>query len=442
MASDDVLRSNTEPLRGRGEASTSPRCSSTSSNSNIGALFARAGRACSKKFRNLSRVLSSGSTASSNSGGKLRTWKSSRSWSSVATDYEFIEECGRGASSTVIRAVCKVTRKHVAVKRVDLNSFNCDMDIFIREAAVMRQMRHPNLLPLLSTVLDNRFLWLVTPYVSGGTVENILHYAYPQGFPEMVIATVAQEVLKALKYLHDHGIAHRDIKTSNILLGSNGDVYLGDLGAAAQILKPDEKRPEVLVHLQRYTFTGTLQYMSPELVEGIGYDEITDIWSLGITLYEMATGHRPYCGMNMRQCLVAVLNDDPPQLPHYCSPALRDLVNKCLIKDPHCRCTAAQLLHHAALKKLARDADYLAEEVMPRLPAPELRLRVYGNMEDKRLMLTQGSSPASDTILLGSRVTTTESGGKNSCTIEDLELEQRRISSWDFRLCQPAANCI
>lgn len=154
-------------------------------------------------------------------------------------------------------------------------------EMFVRETAVMRSMRHTHLLPLYATSVETHYLWIITPFVSGGTLENILHYAFPDGFPEKVVASISKMVLEALAYLHNHGIVHRDIKTSNILLRNDGHVYLGDLGIAAQVVQPDTQNPGKMLRLERHTFAGTLQYISPEIVEGIGYDERVDVWSYG-----------------------------------------------------------------------------------------------------------------------------------------------------------------
>lgn len=84
--------------------------------------------------------------------------------------------------------------------------------MFVRETAVMRSMKHTHLLPLYATSVEAHYLWIITPFVSGGTLENILHHAFQQGFYEKVIATISKMVLEALDYLHKHGIVHRDIK--------------------------------------------------------------------------------------------------------------------------------------------------------------------------------------------------------------------------------------
>lgn len=146
----------------------------------------------------------------------------------------------------------------------------------------MRSMRHNHLLPLYATSVETHYLWIITPFVSGGTLENILHHAFPKGFPEKVVASISRMVLEALAYLHNHGIVHRDIKTSNILLRNDGHIYLGDLGIAAQVVQADTRNPGKMLRLERHTFAGTLQYISPEIVEGIGYDERVDVWSYGV----------------------------------------------------------------------------------------------------------------------------------------------------------------
>lgn len=311
--------------------------------------------------------------------------RAQRTCSGSPDSYKFIEVLGHGASATVVRAKCLSTRQVVAVKQIEVDALPVDWSTFVSEAQVMRGLKHKHLLPLLNTVLDGDHLWLVTPFVKGGTMSDILCHAYSgSGLPEPVLATVAGAVLQALAYLHGQGYVHRDVKASNVLLDSDGTVYLGDLGTVAHVRTRDERRPEVMLRLERTTFIGTLPYMSPEVVEGVAYGEATDVWSLGVMLVELATGQRPHKGRNTAQTLYAVMNDDPIQLPEggKFSPAMRDLVAKCLVKDPAQRCTAKKLLSHPVIKKLARGEAYLKAEVMPRLPPSKERARVYSSTSE------------------------------------------------------------
>lgn len=297
-----------------------------------------------------------------------------RDYPTTADAYDLVEECGRGVSATVYRAICKPYQEEVAVKLLDLENMNCSLDEIVREAQTMRQLNHPNLLPLYCSFVHKEHLWMVMPYVQGGSVLNIMRFAYPDGLEEPVIATIMKDVLKALEYLHRQGIIHRDIKAGNILLDQNGQVLLADFGVAATLERGGSWGNRMM---SRNTFVGTPCWMAPEVMEqSQGYDARADIWSFGITLLELAHGHAPFARLPPMKVLLMTIQNPPPTLDtdsskkHF-SKAMRELVAKCLVKDPTKRPTAAQLLEHKFFKT-AHDSQYLQKHLLVGLPpAPE-----------------------------------------------------------------------
>ncbi|PSC70697.1 serine threonine-kinase 4-like isoform X1 [Micractinium conductrix] len=297
-----------------------------------------------------------------------------RDYPTAADNYDLVEECGRGVSATVYRAICKPFNEEVAVKLLDLENMNCSLDEIVREAQTMRQLNHPNLLPLHCSFVHKEHLWMVMPYVQGGSVLNIMRFAYPDGLEEPVIATIMKDVLKALEYLHRQGIIHRDIKAGNILLGDGGQVLLADFGVAATLERGGSWGNRMM---SRNTFVGTPCWMAPEVMEqSQGYDARADIWSFGITLLELAHGHAPFARLPPMKVLLMTIQNPPPTLDtesskkHF-SKAMRELVTKCLVKDPTKRPTAAQLLEHKFFKT-AHDSQYLQKHLLVGLPpAPE-----------------------------------------------------------------------
>ncbi|KAI7839495.1 hypothetical protein COHA_006762 [Chlorella ohadii] len=297
-----------------------------------------------------------------------------REYPTTADAYDLVEECGRGVSATVYRAICKPYQEEVAVKLLDLENMNCSLDEIVREAQTMRQLNHPNLLPLYCSFVHKEHLWMVMPYVQGGSVLNIMRFAYPDGLEEPVIATIMKDVLKALEYLHRQGIIHRDIKAGNILLDNNGQVLLADFGVAATLERGGSWGNRMM---SRNTFVGTPCWMAPEVMEqSQGYDARADIWSFGITLLELAHGHAPFARLPPMKVLLMTIQNPPPTLDsetskkHF-SKAMRELVSKCLVKDPAKRPTAAQLLEHKFFKT-AHDSQYLQKHLLVGLPpAPE-----------------------------------------------------------------------
>mmetsp|Transcript_30948 Transcript_30948/g.68544 ORF Transcript_30948/g.68544 Transcript_30948/m.68544 type:complete len:838 (-) Transcript_30948:1294-3807(-) len=293
-----------------------------------------------------------------------------KDWPTDASSYELLEDIGRGVSATVHRALCKPNHEIVAIKKMNLESMNCDLDEIIHEAQTMRNYNHPNVLSLYCSFVYGQDLWMVTPFVSGGSVLHIMKYAHPEGLDEVVIATIMREVLKALDYVHRQGGIHRDIKAGNILVDKDGSVKLGDFGVAASLERSGSWGHDKAT---RMTFVGTPCWMAPEVMEQtLGYDNAADIWSFGITLLEMAHGHAPFAKFPPMKVLLMTLQNPPPTLDdkgkkHF-SKYMRDVVTRCLQKDPRLRPTAAQLLEHKFFKA-AKDEEYLGKHLMGNMPS-------------------------------------------------------------------------
>lgn len=303
--------------------------------------------------------------------------RGNRDFPTDADAYELLEDCGRGVSATVWRAVCTELNEEVAVKLLDMENMNCSLEEIVREAQTMRQLNHINVLPLHCSFVHKQNLWMVMPYVAGGSVLNIMKYAYPEGLEEPVVATILKEVLKGLEYIHRQGCIHRDIKAGNILIDKDGTVFLADFGVSASL-----ERTGSWGHSQaaRNTFVGTPCWMAPEVMEQTqGYGPLADIWSFGITILELAHGHAPFAKLPPMKVLLMTIQNPPPTLEtdsgkkHF-SKAMRDIVAKCLVKDPTKRPTAAQLLEHKFFKT-AHDSSYLVKHLLAGLPPLPERVR-------------------------------------------------------------------
>lgn len=302
-----------------------------------------------------------------------------KEYPTTASGYELVEECGKGMSATVWRAIVKTTGEEVAIKNLDLENLTCSIEEIVREAHTMRSLQHPNLLPLYCSFVHENNLWMVMPYVHGGSVLNIMRFKYPDGLEEPAIATIMKSVLKAMDYLHRHGIIHRDIKAGNVLLDWDGHVMLADFGVAAPLERGGSWGNKLV---SRNTFVGTPCWMAPEVMEPErGYDWRADIWSFGITLLELAHGHAPFAKLPPMKVLMMTLNNPPPTLDQspdskkHFSKAMRDIVAKCLVKTPGERPTAAQLLEHKFFKT-AHDAHYLHRHVLEGLPPVPQRVEM------------------------------------------------------------------
>ncbi|XP_011085835.1 serine/threonine-protein kinase BLUS1-like isoform X2 [Sesamum indicum] len=279
-----------------------------------------------------------------------------------AEDYELYEEVGEGVSATVYRALCVPLNEIVAIKVLDLEKCNNDLDGIRREVQTMILIDHPNLLRAHCSFATGHNLWVVMPYVAGGSCLHIIKSAYPEGFEEPVIATLLREVLKALVYLHAHGHIHRDVKAGNILVDSNGAVKLADFGVAACMYDTGDRQRS------RNTFVGTPCWMAPEVMQQVhGYDFKADIWSFGITALELAHGHAPFSKYPPMKVLLMTLQNAPPGLDYErdkkFSRSFREIVAACLVKDPKKRPTSEKLLKNSFFKH-ARSKEYLARTML------------------------------------------------------------------------------
>ncbi|GMI77818.1 hypothetical protein like AT1G79640 [Hibiscus trionum] len=326
--------------------------------------------------------------------------------------YILYEEVGQGVSASVYRALCIPSNDVVAIKILDFERENCDLNNIFREAQTMVLVDHPNVLKSHCSFVNDHNLWVVMPYMAGGSCLHILKAAYPDGFEEVVIATILREVLKGLEYLHQHGHIHRDVKAGNILIDSRGAIKLGDFGVSACIFDSGDRQR------MRNTFVGTPCWMAPEVLEQLhGYDFKADIWSFGITALELAHGHAPFSKYPPMKVLLMTLQNAPPGLDYErdkkFSKSFKQMIASCLVKDPSKRPSATKLLKHSFFRQ-ARSNDYIARTLLDGLPALGDRIQALKRKEED--MLAQKKMP---------------DGEKEELSQNEYK---RGISGWDFNL--------
>ncbi|CAN8299862.1 unnamed protein product [Cochlearia groenlandica] len=301
-----------------------------------------------------------------------------------AKDYKLHEEIGDGVSATVYRALCVTLNEVVAIKVLDLEKCNNDLDGIRREVQTMSLINHPNVLQAHCSFTAGHQLWVVMPYMAGGSCLHIIKSSYQDGFEEPVIVTLLRETLKALVYLHAHGHIHRDVKAGNILVDSNGAVKLADFGVSACMFDTGDRQRS------RNTFVGTPCWMAPEVMQQLhGYDFKADVWSFGITALELAHGHAPFSKYPPMKVLLMTLQNAPPGLDYErdkrFSKAFKEMVATCLVKDPKKRPTSEKLLKHPFFKH-ARPPDYLVRTILNGLPPLGDRYRTIKSKEANLLM--------------------------------------------------------
>ncbi|MFZ5858018.1 MAG: serine/threonine protein kinase [Chloroflexota bacterium] len=242
--------------------------------------------------------------------------------------YHILEQLGEGGMAIVYKAYDTRLERDVAVKvirteKLTIETMGKTLKRFEREAKALAKLTHPNIVSITDYGERDEKPYLVMPYLPGGTLKQKLGKPIP--WEESVRLLIP--ISRALHYAHQQGIIHRDVKPSNILITQSGEPMLTDFGIAKILLDNEETADLTGTGMG----VGTPEYMSPEQFQGKGVDARTDVYSIGVVLYEMVTGRKPYQADTPAAVLIKQVTEPLPR-PKSFVPDLSDEFEKILLK--------------------------------------------------------------------------------------------------------------
>lgn len=248
--------------------------------------------------------------------------------------YRVLDALGSGGNGVVYRAEDTELRRVVALKfllRDGLDPKSCER--LRREARTASSLNHPNICAIYEIGEQSGEVFIAMEYVEGKPLSKLIR---PEGLPVETTLRYGLQIASALEHAHDHGIIHRDLKPLNVIVTPQGDAKILDFGLAQQSdpTEFDRKTLETVSTATGGGLAGTFPYMAPEQFEGNNASPRTDIWSLGVVLYEMASGARPFHGENLYRLCTSIVRDAPPPLPPHTPPGLASIIHRCLEKEP------------------------------------------------------------------------------------------------------------
>ena len=260
--------------------------------------------------------------------------------------FRILGEIGSGGTSVVYEAIQESLARRVAIKVLKPNIVQDPIFVrrFEHEARVTAALQHENIMQVVDFIDTTNTPYIVMEYVDGVDLRDVLKRG--SKMPVVVAAIIALRVAQALNHAHFRGVVHRDIKPANIMISVVGDVKLMDFGIARQQARQSEE-VGTKSGVDLNSGLGTPSYMSPEQISGTGLDFRSDVFSLGIVLYEMLSGERPFRSDEFRSVSDRISYDDYHRVRHHRQEVprvLQRIVDRCLRKEPSQRYQSTQAL--------------------------------------------------------------------------------------------------
>lgn len=257
---------------------------------------------------------------------------------------------GSGALSYVYRAQDPYSNKQFAVKVIDLKKLTPpDQENVFREIATYSALNHPSVIKLYDYIIEKGVIYIILEFAEGGDLHGYIQKSHP--LSERTILRIFHQVLEVVGHIHSKQILVRDIKPANILLSQDNNIKLCDFGWACRLDDFDSRQKRC----------GTLNYMSPEALRGLMQDAKSDVWSLGVLLFELYFSRAPFQGNNELEML-RIINVGLPkrffeEKRGAVSPEAADLIKSMLHPVAAKRPTISQIRNHAFFDRLSRESD-------------------------------------------------------------------------------------
>lgn len=280
-------------------------------------------------------------------------------------DFEILLRVGGGTYGEVYKARNKQNGELAAIKVIKMEPED-DFSIIQQEIVIVKSCKHPNIVAYFGSYIRANKLWICMEFCGGGSLQDVYHVTGPLSEPQ--IAYICREMLQGLDYLHAQKKIHRDIKGANILLNDQGEVKLADFGISAQI---------TATLARRMSFIGTPYWMAPEVaaveIKG-GYNELCDVWSVGITAIELAELQPPLFDVHPLRVLFLMSKSgyQPPKLKDKSkwSSMFYNFVKAMLVRNPKKRPSASKMLSHMFLTQQSLNQE-LTLDLLEKYRNPE-----------------------------------------------------------------------
>ncbi|XP_069042486.1 mitogen-activated protein kinase kinase kinase kinase 5 isoform X3 [Lepisosteus oculatus] len=298
-------------------------------------------------------------------------------------DFEILHRVGGGTYGEVYKARNKQSGELAAIKIIKTEPED-DFSVIQQEIVMVKSCTHSNIVAYFGSYIRANKLWICMEYCGGGSLQDVYHVTGP--LSEQQIAYVCREMLKGLEYLHSQKKIHRDIKGANILLNDQGEVKLADFGISAQI---------TATFARRMSFIGTPYWMAPEVaaveIKG-GYNELCDIWSVGITAIELAELQPPMFDVHPLRVLFLMSKSgyQPPKLKDKAkwSSVFHNFIKMMLIRNPKKRPNATKMLTHVFVTQSSLNRT-LTLELLEQMRHPE-KLKDCVQLEEEEMEVLPG----------------------------------------------------